>query len=224
MPSIVALALAALLMPLFLVAQEQQVDRRFQVGVDRPVDTGSRTAAAVEPYLAINPDDPKHMVASVSLASQMGDPRQSDGGGGTIACAALASFDAGETWQRHDSPGRSCVDSWIAMLRNGQVVFLAQEGSGNSSRSDRQWRPNLVGHLHQFRTRVRPRFDGRRPAGQRAVRRGQSYGAAGERYVAILGVHRTFGRWRRTFDAKTDVTSLSLPTFPLSPVVMSRAR
>ncbi len=58
-----------------------------------------------------------------------GRSRRSDGGGGTITCAALASFDAGETWQRHDFPGRSCLDSRVAMLRDGHVVFLAQEGS-----------------------------------------------------------------------------------------------
>lgn len=129
MSLVVRAALVSMLLPVFLVAQKQQADRRLQVGVDRSVDIGARTVATVEPYLAINPTDPKHMVASVSLANQMGDPRRSDGGGGTITCAALASFDAGETWQRHDFPGRSCLDSWVAMLRDGLVVFLAQEGS-----------------------------------------------------------------------------------------------
>jgi len=114
--------------PPSLVSQ-QQANRRLDVGVDRPVDIGARTLATVEPYLAVDPYDPRHIVASVSLANQMGDPRRSDGGGGTITCAALASFDSGETWQRHDFPGRSCLDSWVAMLRDGQVVVLAQEGS-----------------------------------------------------------------------------------------------
>jgi hypothetical protein len=62
-----------MLLPVFLMGQEPQADRRFHVGVDRPVDIGARTVATVEPYLAIDPYDPKHMVASVSLANQMGD-------------------------------------------------------------------------------------------------------------------------------------------------------
>jgi hypothetical protein len=221
MPSIAGVALAALLMPLFLVTQEQQVDRRFEVGVDRPVDTGSRTAAAVEPYLAINPDDPKHMVASVSLASQMGDPRQSGGGGGTIACAALASFDAGETWQRHDFSLRSCVDSWIATLRNGHVVFLAQEGSElvtfRSTDGGRTWSDTSTSFGRGF------------DHGTMAVDRRDNalYVVANRTVRQADGTSRSLAFVARSddggvrFDARTDVTPSSLPTFPLSPVVMS---
>jgi hypothetical protein len=42
------------------------------VGADRSVEIGARKVATVEPYLAINPTDPKHMVASVSLANPDG--------------------------------------------------------------------------------------------------------------------------------------------------------
>src|SRR5688572_22265845 len=100
-------AAVSLLLPAVLVGQDPQARHRLEVGIDRSVDIGARTLAAVEPYLAIDPSDSKHMAASVSLANQMGDPRRSDGGGGTITCAAMSSFDAGETWQRHDFPGRS---------------------------------------------------------------------------------------------------------------------
>ena len=72
-------AAVSLLLPAFLVGQDPQARRRLDVGLDRSVDIGAKTLAAVEPYLAINPFDPKQMVASVSLANQMGDPRRSDG-------------------------------------------------------------------------------------------------------------------------------------------------
>lgn len=210
-----------MLLPVFLVGQDQQVDRRFQVGVDRPVDIGARTAATVEPYLAIDPYDPKHMVASVSLANQMGDPRQSDGGGGTITCAALASFDVGETWQRHDFPGRSCLDSWVAILRDGHVVFLGQEGSElitfRSTDGGRTWADRSTGFGRGF------------DHGSMVVDRRDNalYVVANHTVRQADGTSRSSAFIARsddggaTFDTRIDVTPLSLPTFPLSPVVMS---
>jgi hypothetical protein len=210
-----------MLLPVILVSQQQQASRRLDVGVDRPVDIGARTVATVEPYLAIDLSDPKHMVASVSLANQMGDPRRSDGGGGTITCAALTSFDAGETWQRHDFPGRSCVDSWVAMLRDGHVVLLAQEGSElfafRSTNGGRTWADTS--------TRFGRGFD----HGSMVVDRRDNalYVVASHTVRQADGTSRSSAYIARsddggaTFDARTDVTSLSLPTFPLSPVVMS---
>ena len=161
------------------------------------------------------------MVASVSLANQMGDPRRSDGGGGTITCAALAWFDAGDTWQRHDFPGRSCVDSWVAMLRDGQVVFLAQEGSElitfRSTTGGRTWTdtPTSFGRGFDHGSMV---VDWRDNAlyvvASHTVR--QANGTS--RSSAFIARSDDGGA---TFNAKTDVDSMSLPTFPLSPVVMS---
>jgi len=221
MPSIARVTFVAMLLPVILVGQQQQIDRRFHVGVDRPVDIGARTTATVEPYLAIDPYDPKHMVASVSLANQMGDPRQSDGGGGTITCAALASFDAGETWQRHDFPERSCLDSWVAILRDDHVVFLAQEGSElitfRSTDGGRTWteRSTSFGRGFDHGTMVVDRRDNALyVVASHSVRQ-----AGGSSRSSVFIARSDDGG--ATFDTKSDVTPSSLPTFPLSPVVTS---
>jgi hypothetical protein len=221
MPLVVRVVVVGIFAPALLLGQERQADRRIDVGMERLVEIGARKVATVEPYLAVDPYDPKHMVASVSLASQMGDPRQSDGGGGTITCAALASFDAGERWQRHDFPGRSCLDSWVAMLRDGRAVFLAQEGSElvtfRSTDGGRTWaeKPTSFGRG----------FD----HGSMAVDRRDNalYVVAHHSVRETDGISRTSVFVARsddagaTFETKTDVTPLSLPTFPLSPVVTS---
>ena len=221
MSSVVRAAIVSMLLPAFLVEQERQADHRLSVGADRSVEIGAKKVATIEPYLAINPDDPKHMVASVSLANQMGDPRRSDGGGGTITCAALTSFDSGETWQRHEFPGRSCLDSWVAMLGDGHVVFLAQEGSElitfRSTTAGRTW------------TDTPTSFGGGFDHGSMAVDRRDNalYIVASHTVRQTNGPSRSSAFIARsddggaTFDAKTDVTSVNLPTFPLSPVVMS---
>ncbi len=214
-------AAVSLLLPAFLVGQDPQARRRLDVGLDRSVDIGAKTLAAVEPYLAINPFDPKQMVVSVSLANQMGDPRRSDGGGGTITCAAIASFDAGETWQRHDFPGRSCVDSWVAVLRDGQVVFLAQEGSEliafRSTNGGRTWAntPTSFGRGFDHGSMAVDRRDNvLYVLASHTVRQ-----ASGKSQSAAFIARSDDGG--ATFDATIDVTPSSLPTFPLNPVVMS---
>jgi hypothetical protein len=45
MSSVVRAALVSMLLPVFLVGQEQQADRRFHVGVDRSVDQSTPRAA-----------------------------------------------------------------------------------------------------------------------------------------------------------------------------------
>jgi hypothetical protein len=221
MPLIVRAALIGMFLPALMLGQEQQAERRFHVSVDRSVDIGARTVATVEPYLAIDPYDPKHMAASVSLANQMGDPRRSDGGGGTITCAVLVSFDAGETWQRHDFPKRSCLDSWVAMLRDGHVVFLAQEGSELiaflSTNGGRTWTetPTSFGRGFDHGSMAVDRRDNALyVVASHTVRQGNGT----SRSSTFIARSDDGGA---TFDAKTDVTSLNLPTFPLSPVVMS---
>ena len=221
MPLVVRVAFVGVFLPVFLMGQGPPTDRRFHVGDDRSVDIGAGTVATVEPYLAIDPFDSKHMVASVSLANQMGDPRRSDGGGGTITCAALASFDSGETWQRHDFPGRSCLDSWVAMLRDGQVVVLAQEGSElitfRSMNGGRTWAdtPTNFGRGFDHGSMVVDRRDNALyVVASHTVRQ-----ASGTSQSSAFVARSDDGG--ATFDAKTEVTSSSLPTFPLSPVVMS---
>src|ERR1044071_2304282 len=102
----------------------QAADDLIKVGEDRPVDIGAAKLIAVEPHLAADPRDAKHLVAGVMLVTRLGDPRRPVVGFDEHVCAALTSSDAGRTWARHDFPLKECIDPWVAILNDGSAVFL----------------------------------------------------------------------------------------------------
>lgn len=86
--------------------------------------------AEAEPYLAIDPANPRHLVAAW----------QQDrwNGGGANGTGAAVSFDGGRTWTRSDPPftfcsgGRAALgamartsDPWVAILPGGPVLLAA---------------------------------------------------------------------------------------------------
>src|SRR5438094_4390434 len=87
-----------------------------RVGMSVLVATGTEH----EPYLAIDPDNPKHMVAATMVGSTVDgtfeERRQYE------PCAAFASFDGGATWTRHEFATTGCGDPWVEITPEGQVV------------------------------------------------------------------------------------------------------
>lgn len=101
----------------------------YPAGCNPPVG-GARLhlGAEVEPHLAIDPADPRHLVAAW----------QQDrwDGGGANGTGAAASFDGGRTWTRQDPPFTACAgggpgawartsDPWAAIAADGTVHLMA---------------------------------------------------------------------------------------------------
>lgn len=115
--------LVLLSLALCLLAGTAAAQGLLEVGEDRPVGvTGN--LIAVEPYLAADPRNPDHLVAGVALVAKLQDPRHPTAGQDEHHCAALASFDGGRTWARHDFAVPECLDPWVAVLPDGSALFL----------------------------------------------------------------------------------------------------
>jgi hypothetical protein len=72
-----------------------------------------------EPHLAIHPGNPNQFLAAVWTAATWQDQNQAR------RCASFVSIDAGATWLRHDFALPDCYDAQVAILPDGQAVFVA---------------------------------------------------------------------------------------------------
>src|SRR5882762_5222291 len=72
-----------------------------------------------EPHLAIHPSNPAHLLGAAWSALTTADPNQAR------RCAAFVSVDRGAIWSRHDFPYENCYDEQVAILPDGQAVFVA---------------------------------------------------------------------------------------------------
>lgn len=195
-----------------------------RVEADLPVETGVGAGlAAVEPHLAADPRDANHLVAGVTLVANLGDPRQPESPPDEkLICAALASFDGGRTWTRHDFPLKDCLDSWVVILPDGSTVF-STAASGRlavfrSPDGGRTWndRPLELGSGFDH-----PTMTVDRTAGPRA---GNLYIAAHQgqpvkpRRDAIFVARSTDGG--ATFGEPSKIVSTNLSAYSMNPVVL----
>lgn len=111
-----------------------------------------------EPHLAIDPADPNRLLATAFTTALSDNVQEMLAG---QRCATFASRDGGRTWTRHDFPLAHCGDPQVAMLADGQAVFLAladapgiQPGNWlivyHSGDGGVTWdeKPTLLGHGH----------------------------------------------------------------------------
>ncbi len=128
-----------------------------ELGEDRLVSLPGPAVPLVEPHLAVHPTNANHLVAGVIVASKNDL--------GELDCAALASFDGGQSWTRHDLGLKSCADPWVAILPNGTAVLTvlgAPEGKEDgllvyrSEDGGRTWNipPVSLGRSHDHETMV----------------------------------------------------------------------
>src|SRR5947209_4046714 len=71
-----------------------------------------------EPHLAIDPSNPNHLLAAVWTASTSQDENQ------PRRCVSFESQNGGVTWSRHDFATLNCYDAQVAILSNGEAVFV----------------------------------------------------------------------------------------------------
>lgn len=88
------------------------------VVADRPVDAMRAEWVHVEPHLAVDPENADHWVVGTIVTT----PDQS-----SWHCAALATFDGGESWIRHDFDMGRCIDPWAIVFADGSAVVTAIE-------------------------------------------------------------------------------------------------
>ena len=74
-----------------------------------------------EPHLAVHPADPSRLLVGVFILASAGTTEEQHAG---QRCATFASRDAGRTWTRHEFPFADCGDPQVAILPNGQAVFV----------------------------------------------------------------------------------------------------
>src|SRR5262249_53597064 len=74
-----------------------------------------------EPHLAIQASDPSHLLASAFVLTATGTIEEQHD---TQRCVTFASRDGGTTWSRHEFSFHDCGDPQIALLPNGEAVFL----------------------------------------------------------------------------------------------------
>lgn len=89
----------------------------------------------VEPYLAVDPVHPNHLVGAAMGVTINTDLT-------VTTCYALSSWDGGKTWQAHDLKHR-CVDVWVAISDRGTAIVSALNSEGlhvfRSANGGRTW-------------------------------------------------------------------------------------
>jgi len=221
--------LFALLRPMSGGAQERQragaarADSVIQVGADREVKIDVAKLATIEPYLAADPRDSNHLLVGVFLVAKLGDPRRPDFAQ-DVTCAALASFDAGQSWLRHDFPTRKCGDPWVAILPNGRAVFLGLGRELLAYRSldgGRTWSDSAVtfGRGHDHGTLAVDQTGGRFGGSVYVASHQSTNDDAGKVRDAVFIARSSDGG--ATFTEPTRIIPSYLPTFPDNPVTLA---
>lgn len=104
--------LAAVVVPALaagtLAAEPGAAQAGVQVGANVLVSGDAAEMPHVEPHLAVDPGDPRHLLGAAMWVDL----------DGRLATAAYTSFDAGQSWRRREFP--QCeFDPWVAFARDG---------------------------------------------------------------------------------------------------------
>lgn len=86
------------------------------------ISTATEPHRFFEPHLAVDPNDPNHLLAGVMLEWSQDPPQEARA---RTRCAVFMSRDGGVTWARHDFALVNCGDPQVALLPNGDAVFVA---------------------------------------------------------------------------------------------------
>jgi hypothetical protein len=184
-----------------------------------------------EPHLAVDPGNPKHLVAAAIVTSP-------DTGAFAVrmthqTCSAFASFDDGATWQRHDFTFTWCFDPWVVITPDGSALVgmlgkhrsFPQQGDGGflvfrSADGGRTWNdePVGLGRNHDHATMAQDLTS--------ATRRGWIY-ALSHRPTRAADGHQRYGVWTarsrdggKSFDDPVYVVVNNLHNLPEMPVVL----
>ncbi len=114
---------SALVVATFSLATQADAQRSsIGVGPDRPVQAVGPSIPISEPFLAANPHDPRHLVASAMVVAAVRPYR--------IDCAVFSSRDAGESWSRVDLGLPVCANSWVTVASDGAALLTTLASRG----------------------------------------------------------------------------------------------
>lgn len=100
--------------------EPQALSGRIQISkADAPIEAGGSDLPLTEPYTAVDPTNPDHVVVGSIVAPTTEDS--------PWRCAAFTSFDGGSSWSRHDFDMERCIDPWINYMSDGTVLFTGIE-------------------------------------------------------------------------------------------------
>ncbi len=86
---------------------------------DSPIAAVGPDLPLTEPFVAVNPEEPLHLVAGAIVAPT--------GQSKPWRCAAFVSRDGGGAWSRHDFDMEGCIDPWVLFTHGGDVLFTGIE-------------------------------------------------------------------------------------------------
>jgi hypothetical protein len=92
-----------------------------RVGTDQSVSTSLPARPLVEPHLAANPTNPRHLVGAAIMSVR------EEAALSQTRCVALATFDGARTWVTHEFGVPWCNDPWVAILDDGTAIFVGLE-------------------------------------------------------------------------------------------------
>ncbi len=136
------------------------VPRAIRVGEDRPVSIGGSVVPLVEPHLSVDARSANHWLVGV-IAVSKADLSETD-------CVALATFDEGMSWSRHDLGLKECADPWTVILSDGTAILSVLSGEElqvyRSADGGKTWNepPVALEQGHDHETLVVDRTDGPR--------------------------------------------------------------
>ena len=128
---------------------------------DSPIVAPGPEIPLTEPFVAVNPEDPRHLVAGAIVA-----PTDREA---PWRCAAFVSRDGGGAWSRHDFDMEGCIDPWVLFTHDGDVLFtgieLLRDGEGEqrfrlvlyrSADGGREWtaEPTSLGRAHDHQLMI----------------------------------------------------------------------
>lgn len=184
-----------------------------------------------EPHLAVHPLNPNHFLATSFIASVTGTVEELHA---AQRCATFATIDGGATWRRHEFALRDCGDPQVAILPDGQAVFVAlaeypgiQPRRGNwlivfhSADGGLTWdeEPTIVGRGHDHPAIAVDLTTGRRKGWIYLTTHYEWRDGNGDLSASVFVARSRDGG--RSFDRPAEWSSPGLHAFGEMPVVLS---
>lgn len=213
---IVALAVA---LPAGVVGQANPAGQ-IVVGENVLVSTAAAERPLVEPQLAVNPKDPKHLLATAMVVNPSA-VADSD-------CAVFLSFDGGRTWAQHNFGVPECADPWVALREDGTALFAGLSMARNnemqlvrSADGGRTWAsvPLDLGRIHDHESMIVDTTTGPHAGSIYLVSHGSWRGKSGRSSGSIFVTRSADGG--RTFTPPVHIVPSNLNFNVLTPGVLS---
>ena len=124
--------------PKFVTATQKQTD----VAENTKLPSAQPNLLYVEPQLAIDPNDNRHLVSAAIAFPLRAEPTSMEVFGRTASIHVFVSFDDGASWRRQElsASGAGLYDPWIAFGLSHEVYLTCLMSSGETGETVRVYR------------------------------------------------------------------------------------